>query len=102
MERLESEVELTQYMMPNGREVKVYCDVGKELADMAREKGMMLSTEMLMTGAVAVYGRLKGQDEEDELCEIADNFESDKSPDKILKDVIKRLNEKSSQEENSG
>ncbi len=65
------EIELTQYMMPNGRRTQVKTDVEDEIADMV--VGMRLSCEMLMTQEIALYAIYPGEKEEKEMIRVCKN-----------------------------
>lgn len=83
------EVELTQYLPPNGLTRIVRATVGEEYAKKA--EGLIFSTEVLATGVVVVYGRKVGQSEENEISEFAENGPGENNPTAVLKRVIDRL-----------
>lgn len=83
------EVPLTQYIPPNGRKKQATATIPKELEKVAA--GLIFSAEVLATGLVAVYGRRKGDPEESEQCEIAENNAGKNSPDKKLIKIIKHF-----------
>lgn len=89
MEKKNTEVSLTQYLMPNGQRREVFADVGETLANKA--KGMILSCEILQTGKLAIYGRLKTDKEEDELCRLTLNEPGNFEPNEIVKEIIREL-----------
>lgn len=82
-------VNLTQYKRPNGATEQVYCELPDEYVE--RATGIKLSTELLNTGMVAIYGRWPNEPVESEVLELADNGEGDKSPDKQLMKVIDKV-----------
>lgn len=84
----ENEVEVTQFIAPNGRKRLVFAEVGAEVKEMA--KGMRLSSEVLGTGKVALYARWDGEKEEAESVEIADNGPGENSPRAVLTRLITR------------
>jgi len=86
----DDEVELTQYIRPNGKKSIVYAPVGKDYVEKAKD--FIFSTEILSTGVIAIYGKKVGQSDEDELTELANNFESLNTPTIALKRLIDRLN----------
>ena len=91
------EVELTQYLRPNGRQRTVATKVGEEYAQ--RAEGMILSCEVLTTGMVAVYGRLEGESEEDEVLKLTLNgpsHDGTKEPSDIVKEIIDELDQRRS------
>lgn len=89
MEKREDEVEVTQYLRPNGRKTAVYAAVGLDYVKKA--EGLVFSTEVLNTGQVVVYGRRKGQKEEDEISRITENGPGDRNPTNMLKEIIDEL-----------
>jgi hypothetical protein len=87
--KLDSEVEVTQYLRPDGRPVPNYAEVGVEWV--RRAEGMHFSAEVLTTGEVAIYGRLDDESEEQEITELAYNGPGDNSPDNALRRIIEKL-----------
>ena len=85
----EDEVEVTQYIRPNGRTEQVYAPVGVEYVKMAEEKDLIISSEVLTTGEVAIYVRRVGQAEEEEKIELADNGPGEDNPVEVLKRMIR-------------
>ncbi len=65
------EINLTQYLMPNGRPMATTTDIPDETANLA--EGMILSCEVLMTGLVALYAKYPEDKEEDEFIEVSNN-----------------------------
>ena len=63
-------------------------EVGKELA--AKAKGLIISAEELGTGKVAIYLRQKGEPEEAERLELAENGPGKNSPTEVLKRMIEK------------
>jgi hypothetical protein len=90
------EVEVIQYLRPDGKRRRMAVPVGEEHVKMAKD--LILSAEELQTGEVAVYARKIGEPEEKEIMEIAQNDPGDKSPPNCLK----RLIEKKSKEDKDG
>lgn len=85
MENLKpGEVEITQYLMPDGRKRKLKAYVGEELARLAQD--MELSTEVLTTGEVAIYAKRGGE----EMMDLANNGPGDNSPKTVLARLIER------------
>lgn len=94
LEKQPNEVEVTQFLMPNGKRKKVYADVGKDYAEKANKRNMILSIEVTFGGLVTVYGRLPDMDEEDELCEISMEGRQSTGPINLLKKIIDELDNK--------
>jgi hypothetical protein len=80
------EVEVTQYLRPNGRKKLVFADVGEECAKKA--EGMRISSEVLTTGEVAIYVRFANEIEESESVGLAVNGPGENSPANVLKRMI--------------
>ena len=89
MRKRDNEIELTQYLRPNGKKRIVYAPVGVEYVK--RGKGLILSCEELRTGQIAIYGRESSQAEEDEVVFLADNWSGENEPTKVLQKLIDRL-----------
>lgn len=87
-----AEVEITQYLRPHGNTRKVHGPVSDEVYELAQ--GMKLSSEVLTTGQVAIYGRLETDDEEDEYMELATNGPGDTAPNVMLEKVIRKVAER--------
>lgn len=85
-----TDVEIIEFLRPDGKRRRVLTEVGKELAEKA--KNLIVSAEELTTGEIAVYVRKVGEPEVNEIMEIAVNGPGDKSP----LEVVKRLIEKAS------
>lgn len=87
----DNEVEVTQYLRPDGKTRKMYAPVGDKIAKMAEDKDLIISTEILTTGLIALYVRRKNKPEEDERLELANNFDngSGKDPNSVLIKMIK-------------
>lgn len=84
-----NEVELTQYLRPNGTPTKVFAPVGEDYV--AKAKNLVLSAEVLTTGEVVIYARRRDESDEKEINEIATNGPGEKSPTACLKHLIDRL-----------
>ena len=80
------EIALVQYLRPNGRKKIVFAPVGEEWIDKAR--GMVISSEVLMTGQVAIYIRLESEKEETESSRFATNGPGPDSPTEVLRAMI--------------
>ena len=98
MNKQPHEIELTQYLMPEGKKTKVYAPIGEDYVNRAESNKMVFSCEVLTTGQVAIYGKLEHQSDEDELVEIANNG-PDNSPTEALRKLVDRLEAESHLEE---
>lgn len=85
-------VAIRQYLRPNGELRWVVATVGKEHARKANR--MVLSTEQLSTGKIAVYGRWPTELAEEETLELADNTSGKNGPTEALKRVIEKVYER--------
>ena len=89
----ENDVEVTQYLRPNGRKRIVYAPIGKDYVE--KSKNMVCSAEQLNTGQIVMYIRWDYQEDENELIEFATNAPGNNSPNEVLKGLIDSLwNEK--------
>jgi hypothetical protein len=82
------DVEIIQFLRPNGQRRRMLTYVGEELA--AKAKDLIISAEELGTGQVAIYVRRKGESEEEERLELAENGPGKNSPTEVLKRMIKQ------------
>lgn len=82
-------VTLTQYLRPDGRTRKVEVPLPDDIAEMASKQ--ILSCEQINPLTVALWSRKKEWNEEIEMAELADNFESSNSPDIALIRLIKQV-----------
>ena len=80
------ELEIIQFLRPDGKRRRMSAKLTKELVRKA--KNMIISAEELTTGKVAIYGRMVGVPIEKEYLLLADNCESSNSPNNILEKVI--------------
>lgn len=80
------DVEIIQFLRPNGRRRRMLADVGEELA--MKAKDLIISAEELQTGQVAIYIRRKKGTGKSERCEIAENGPGENSPTEVLKRMI--------------
>lgn len=86
------EVEVIQFLRPDGKRRRMLVTVGGDLAELAED--MILSAEELQTGQVAVYARHKDEPEEAEVVEIAENGPGENSPCACLKRLIRKKADK--------
>lgn len=85
----EDEVEVIQYLKPSGRRRRMLAPVGKEHAEMAKD--MVLSSEILSTGEVALYAYFQDEDEEEYgAIDLAENGPGDKNPTAVLQRMIEK------------
>jgi len=84
-----TDVEIIQFLRPDGKRRRVLTEVGEEYAKLA--KNMVISAEELTTGEIAIYVRKIGEPVEKERLEIAINGPGDKSPIECVKRLIKKL-----------
>lgn len=82
------EVEVIQFLRPDGKRRRVTVTVGREIAKQA--ENMVLSAEELGTGDVVVYARFIGEGVERGTSELAVNGPGDKSPTACLKRLIEK------------
>lgn len=83
---------ITQYLRPSGKPALVYAEVPDELCELAGT--LDISAESITTMQVMIYAHRKGESEEDELTEIADNGPGDNGPQQALIRLIKRFEKK--------
>jgi len=88
-ELAEDEVEIIQFLRPNGRRRRMSTRLDKEFANKAKD--IILSAEELPTGQVALYGRKIGTATESEYMLIADNGLGNNSPNEVLKIIINHV-----------
>lgn len=82
----EDEVEIIQYLRPDGKRRRMIATVGKYLAEKAKD--MIISSEELTTGKIAIYIRYFGELHEEERLQLADNGAGEKSPTHVLMRMI--------------
>ena len=83
-------IELTQYLLPDGRRTITSVAMPDNVAEMAQNQ--ILSCEMLQTGMVAFYSYPKGGDpDEEEDCMIAENHAGENSPKNVLEKLIRKV-----------
>lgn len=83
------EVEVIQFLRPNGRRRRMAVLVGQKTAELAEE--LILSAEELTTGQIAIYVRKDKDPEDKELSDIADNGPGGKSPTEVLIRLIRKI-----------
>lgn len=81
-----NEVQVIQYLRPDGRKREMLVEVGEDYVEKAQD--MFLSAEELTTGEIAVYARFNDETDEDERLELAINGPGDKNPTAMLQKVI--------------
>ena len=82
------DVEIIQFLRPAGRRRRMLAEVGEELAAIATD--LIISAEDLLTGMVAIYVRKKGEPEDSEHLELAQNGPGQNSPAEVLKRMIRQ------------
>ncbi len=83
-----NDVEIIQFLRPDGKRRKMSCDVPPEIKEMSKD--MIISSEELTTGQVAIYARFKGEKEYDEMLVLATNGPGPNNPQAKLIEVIKK------------
>jgi len=91
---VEGEVEIIQYIRPNGRRMRIAAMIGKE--NVLKAKDLVISTEELRTGSVAIYVRHVDESEEDEDVQLAYNGPGKNSPNNVL---IRMINKRERRDE---
>lgn len=84
-------IPLTQYKMPDGREIPTSCEIRDDLESKYKsiaERGLKLTCEVLMTGEVSLT---ISNDEEDYDLELATNGPGENSPRVCLEKMIARF-----------
>lgn len=87
-----ADVEIIQFLRPDGKRKRVLAEVGEKLAKKAKD--LIISAKELMTGEIAIYVRKKNEPEEKERLEIAVKGPGEKSPTECLKRLIQQCAEK--------
>lgn len=90
------EVEVIQFMRPDGRRRRMIAPVGEEAAKKA--DSLILSAEQLMNGQIVLYARKIGEMPETEKSEFAEVGPGVNSPAEVLKRLIIRVSERKSRE----
>lgn len=85
-ETWDNEVEVIQYLRPNGvrRRMTAPC----RNAIIAKVWRMIVSAEVLPTQQIAIWVRGGDEPEENEILDLADNGPGERSPDKVLEMLI--------------
>lgn len=89
------EVEVIQFLKPEGKRRRALAPVGEEYAKLA--ENMVLSAEELQTGELAIYVKYQDEPAEKEMVEIAENNPGESSPTETLKRLIKFKTEENEQ-----
>ena len=82
-------IRITQYLRPNRTPAEIFADIPDEYYQKAQL--LKLSCERIPPNNVIIYAHVKGQSEEDELTEIAENGPGKNSPTEALIRLIKRF-----------
>jgi len=84
-----AEIRITQYLRPSGKKDELLADIPDELKGKADL--LAVSCETVPPNHVMIYAHVKGQSEEDELSELAENGPGENSPTEALIRLIKRF-----------
>ena len=86
-------VKLTQFIHPFGHREEASVELPEEICELAESQ--VLSCEMMPNNysKVVFYSRKKEWEEEDEVCEIADNGPGANNPKNALERLIRRVNQ---------
>jgi len=90
----DDEIEIIQYLRPDGKRRRMVCTIGKELLKKADEIGLIISAKELTTRQVVIYVRRREEPTEDERLQIADNHVGENDPQKVLIRMIRKEIEK--------
>lgn len=85
----ENEVEVIQFLRPDGKRRLMVAPVGKESAKKA--KNFILSAEVLRNGVIVLYARRIGEPEEAEKSKLAKKGPGHDSPTDALKRLIQEM-----------
>lgn len=86
-------VRISQFIRPFGGKILSYVDIPDELEETAN--GLEISAEMITPDKVMIYAHRKGESEEDELTELADNGPGRYNPQEALARLIRRFHDRS-------
>ena len=86
-------IRIPQFMRPFGVKRLLYADIPDELEETAN--GLEISAEMITPDKVMIYAHRKGESEEDELTELADNGPGRNNPQEALARLIRRFHDRS-------
>lgn len=84
----EDEVEIIQFLRPDGRRRRMSTAVPQDIKTMAKD--MILSAEELTTGEIALYARFADEEPEQERMRLATNGPGPKNPTAMLVEVIQK------------
>ena len=92
----QGEVEIIQYIRPNAKRRKMFCQLGEKYSQKA--ENLIISAEWTPEDTVILYGRKKGNPVESEIIEIANNgpYPVENSPSEKLKNLIDKIIENQS------
>ena len=82
-------INVTQYKRPNGAREVISVEVSDDVGVLARQQ--VLSCEIVPGNKVALYGRLRTQEEEDEITLLADNCLDPNDPNSPTFDYVPGL-----------
>jgi len=84
----DNEIEIIQFLRPDGRRRRMACEVPSEIKKLAENQ--ILSAEELRTGEIIIYSRLISEETEKEILARAVNGPGESSPQNVLEKIIKR------------
>lgn len=82
-------IRLTQFLRPSGKRAEIYADIPDELKQKADL--LEISCERVDNYHIAIYAHAKGQSEEDEYSEMANNGPGENNPTDALIRLINRF-----------
>lgn len=85
-----NEVEVIQFLRPNSRRRKLFAPVEREVKTLAETFNLIISAEVLPTNDIAIWVRGKGEDEDEEIMELAKNTEGENDPSYVLSRLVER------------
>ena len=88
LEIRDDEVEVIQYMRPDGKRRRMLAPVGKGFVEMAKD--MVISADQITIGRVAIHVRYKNEEEKRKITRTAQNGPGRNSPTKVLRALIKK------------
>jgi len=85
----ENEVEIIQFLRPDGRRRRMAAVLGPTYVQMT--ENLILSAEDLGTGQIAIWARKVGEDEDQDKLKLADNGPGDREPAIVLAELIEEV-----------
>lgn len=87
-ETFSNEVEIIQYLRPDGKRRRMTCPVKNDI--LAKATGMIIEAEELPGGRIAIWVRGNKESEEEQILDLADNGPGKNDPVKVLERLIER------------